>query len=1558
MAELVAVQSGLALFRTGEVGVVIDTQDLNPYDPQPLQSILATGSWETAVASSDVPAACAELADAALENYDVSLSAAGAGNDARQVRVPKNVQDAVRSGLDALKANECELSISAYDIANKLASGTVTVELAKRVHASLSSSDSVTASSVLAFGGESGRRWVAKVCGDEAIVAAGGVPTPPPPADPSLETEWTDPSKPHVYVELAPGDATCALCDLPATDPIHIAVDAAPASAGGTVEYFATFAPGGDEGSTFKVDTLLAHDEEGAWWQREFGEWTPTQAPDEGADLVMLDLESFNAAAAQLDEPGAAYAELSISEEKFFQLAVNELDLDVLDAVFAAAPYVPTEVRSANAKKQMRDAKGHFILQGGMVEDANGDRGTIARVDKSAGTVDVKGADGTVKTVPANEVTVDKNAAGAPGTPAASADAAPAAPTDGTGVVKAHLPSALPLVTDVAGLITQYKAQWAQEKSSPVTAAVDPLIPPDEPTPASPTPTASGPSTPSDSPEQTDVSGDPVADAGVTPLYLAQVDPQDTEAVLELVAVVPSTGEGDNIDVYTRDKGTWTLNEHELTAIQGPTPPPLVELAPDMLANVLDQLDNAPADAAPADATPAPVAATGYAVLQKFSLTAGALTASQQQGARLLIPYGDNLPADIVGRLDELAQGGADQNRGNAERLRHYWVRGEGAAKIRWGEPGDYNRCVDHLGKYMGERAHGYCQLRHKDATGFYAGHAPSEQRPHGRVAALVGEVQVEEDLSIFDVNNDPDVPHEFGGPGPESDLFDGECPTCGRPIDHPIHVLVDLEPEVEPDADVVADAPHAFTPGPDGLCECGKPVDDPLHTLTDAPAPESLPAPDSIEFAAGDAPATEVDYAQPHVFVPSPDSADGPNLCDCGRPRDDAMHVVTASSGVLADTAAEVTPGQKFRIPLVVPEGVESGDGRTFADNSLTSRDMPLALMWQPEGDEGHKGSVIVGRIDHVERTEQGLGNAYGVFDTGVHGQEALRLVRGGMLRGISADLDEFEADVLGGGEDENKVTSTKLMVNSGRLMGITLVAKPAYAECTIELVDEGDNTVADGEYTQDTGEARVAALIASAAPLVPPKSWFQDPGLSKPTHLTIEDDGRVFGHIAAWDVDHIGLPFGTRAPRSASGYAYFRTGVLRTAEGEDVPVGQLTLAGGHAPLQADARTAVKHYDDTASAVCDLAAGEDSYGIWVAGALRPGVTPEQVRALRASSPSGDWRPIRGSLELVAVCQVNVPGFPVARAMVSSGVVTALVAAGALALEAPEARHEFTKSDIDKRIAALEAQEQKRLDAAALALRERMTPAIRAKQEAMTAAVMAARERVDVVRNERKAKLDAAKAELTARVAAGGGLHVAPNFEETKHPRADDGRFRTVLARLHDLLGSDHDAQPGIQRIEDAAGKEDAGDHQGAAVAAQEGATKLDEAAQRATGDIKAKLVEAAHQVRSAADAATSPDANADVPAEGAAEVIFDSLAEPLKDMVREAVTRAEQKLDPANPQEMLDKLKAFITGTNAMDPAAVANFVKNQLKRPFTPHAPTVAPQAPSAQPSVPSPV
>lgn len=215
------------------------------------------------------------------------------------------------------------------------------------------------------------------------------------------------------------------------------------------------------------------------------------------------------------------------------------------------------------------------------------------------------------------------------------------------------------------------------------------------------------------------------------------------------------------------------------------------------------------------------------------------------------------------------------------------------------------------------------------------------------------------------------------------------------------------------------------------------------------------------------------------------------------------------------------------------------------------------------------------------------------------------------------------------------------------------------------------GAMALKDGIYSEGgSNTAVLKTLVAGGFPVNPPDDWFADPQLDGPTPMTVDDDGRVYGHLATFDQAHIGLPGRVRAPKSRSNYAYFKTGQLVTASGKKVNVGQLTLAGGHAPLQADAAAAVAHYDNTASACADINVGEDRWGIWAAGALRPEITPTQLRTLRASAPSGDWRPINGNLELVACCQVNVPGFPIMRARVASGAITSLVAAGAAPLYA------------------------------------------------------------------------------------------------------------------------------------------------------------------------------------------------------------------------------------------------------------------------------------------------
>ncbi|MFZ4431584.1 MAG: hypothetical protein ACOYOQ_00155 [Microthrixaceae bacterium] len=71
-----------------------------------------------------------------------------------------------------------------------------------------------------------------------------------------------------------------------------------------------------------------------------------------------------------------------------------------------------------------------------------------------------------------------------------------------------------------------------------------------------------------------------------------------------------------------------------------------------------------------------------------------------------------------------------------AEKLRQYWLNGEGAAKIRWGQEGDWTRCVRHLSKHLGPRAKGYCQLLHGRKLGKWAGKNSHKKAPNPAVKA------------------------------------------------------------------------------------------------------------------------------------------------------------------------------------------------------------------------------------------------------------------------------------------------------------------------------------------------------------------------------------------------------------------------------------------------------------------------------------------------------------------------------------------------------------------------------------------------------------------------------------------------------------------------------------------------------------------------------------------------------------------------------------------------------------------------------------------------------
>lgn len=319
---------------------------------------------------------------------------------------------------------------------------------------------------------------------------------------------------------------------------------------------------------------------------------------------------------------------------------------------------------------------------------------------------------------------------------------------------------------------------------------------------------------------------------------------------------------------------------------------------------------------------------------------------------------------------------------------------------------------------------------------------------------------------------------------------------------------------------------------------------------------------------------------------------------------------------------------------------GIPTGDGRIISPGGLTSRELPLPLSWQRESNEGHSGSVVVARLEELTFHQDMVTYSGHMLD--VSGAwEAEELIEAGVI-GPSMDLDDMTYVV----DEEGRV-----VITSARIAGATLVSIPAFAEVSINLdpmpvpemeperVESADDMAWVGSYS-------LTASVDVSRETLPPVEYFARPEAVTP--VTVDGD-RVFGYVATWGTCHVGLPGCTTAPSSQTQYAHFLRREQPTSDGAVVPVGVLTVGGGHADPELGLIPALAHYDDVGSAVAKVFAGEDEHGIWVAGWVLPYADPVKVQQLADLDVSGDWRRVAGNLELIAVCAVNTPGFPVLR---------------------------------------------------------------------------------------------------------------------------------------------------------------------------------------------------------------------------------------------------------------------------------------------------------------------
>jgi len=257
------------------------------------------------------------------------------------------------------------------------------------------------------------------------------------------------------------------------------------------------------------------------------------------------------------------------------------------------------------------------------------------------------------------------------------------------------------------------------------------------------------------------------------------------------------------------------------------------------------------------------------------------------------------------------------------------------------------------------------------------------------------------------------------------------------------------------------------------------------------------------------------------------------------------------------------------------------------------------------------------------------------------------------------------------------------------GKIGGLSLASIAAFEETKIRIVEDalvasGYCAVVTSGFIRAIPRDPVEALVASGAPLEPPREWFFMDEPNEPTPLTILPSGQFYGHLALWNTCHAGRANGAYsscmyAPHSRSAYSQFHLGAILCEDGSEIPIGRFTIGTGHAPLHLNAAAARAHYDNTGTCVAFGRAKDGVFGIWVCGAIKSDATPEQIRDFRACPPSGDWRNHDHTLELQAALAVNAAGFPVPRSQLSLSASADVLEVSALILGPPHAE-DFTEA--------------------------------------------------------------------------------------------------------------------------------------------------------------------------------------------------------------------------------------------------------------------------------------
>lgn len=380
---------------------------------------------------------------------------------------------------------------------------------------------------------------------------------------------------------------------------------------------------------------------------------------------------------------------------------------------------------------------------------------------------------------------------------------------------------------------------------------------------------------------------------------------------------------------------------------------------------------------------------------------------------------------------------------------------------------------------------------------------------------------------------------------------------------------------------------------------------------------------------------------------------------------------------------AASAALGQPIE-GIIAIEGAPTGDGRMLERGSVKWDEeiLPIPLIW--DRDEGDHSGMTVGSIHEVWRDEDDIwGKGFlsssedpetraavarvaELFDEGavgvsiaLDGVEAELRVKHALVADITDAMEGIDSLADLEPDADGRVIVAQMsaddaldVTTSGMLRHVAVVDTAAIAKAKMRLV---------GERTEDdevveiaaSGTLRIIEFESDPEAFADPRFGApgQDPRLMFDPHNnrwsvppTVDAEGRVFGHIAPWGICLRGRPDRCITPPNADLSGFMRAaapmaGGLRT--------GTIVVGGSHSSTGIGADAATRHYDKTGRVVADVRVGVDAYGIWFAGRLRPGASPEDIYAFKASDVSGHWEVGKGgAMTLCGLPAVNVGGFP------------------------------------------------------------------------------------------------------------------------------------------------------------------------------------------------------------------------------------------------------------------------------------------------------------------------